>query len=507
MPDPDRGLTIARVSDSTPATFDVVVIGAGPAGVVAALRAARLGARTALITRDDFGGMAANDGPVPVRTLAYAARLIRETRQLPGYGIAAGEPALDYEKLLERVREVTREVRTHSLLRQGLRRAGVVMHEHAGIVRFSGPREVESERGPRLRARNFIVCVGGMPRRLEVDGFDLTSTHSDAWELTAAPPSMAVVGAGATGVQVASIFNAFGSRVHLIEAAPRILMTEDEDVSSAVRDGLEASGIRVVEDAERIARFERSAGGVRVVCSSGGSDTRIEAAVAVVAVGWLAAAFGLNLDAIGVRLDERGYIRVDEQMRTTAGHIFAAGDVTGLSMVVHEATRQAVVAATNAALGTTATLPKSVSPMGSFTDPEYASVGVTQATAGNADEIAVAKVNFDALPRPTIDGRPAGFCKIIADRRSHRILGCHIVGERAVELAQVAATAMAASIQVEQFARVPFSFPTYANALGRAAIAAASELDQAGNWAADHLAAGDEPGAPDVAFDAPGPDT
>jgi pyruvate/2-oxoglutarate dehydrogenase complex dihydrolipoamide dehydrogenase (E3) component len=477
------------MDDSTRPALDVVVIGAGPAGVVAALRAARLGAQTALITRDDFGGMAANDGPVPVRTLAYAARLIREARQLPGYGIAAGPPSLDYEVLLDRVREVTREVRTHSLLRQDLERAGVVIHEHAGTVRFSGPNEVESERGARLRARKFILCVGGVPRRLEVDGFDLISTHSDAWGLTAAPPSMLVVGAGATGVQVASIFNAFGSRVHLIEAAPRILMAEDEDVSNAVRDGLEASGIQVVEGAGRIERFEQSASGVRVVCSNGGSDTRVDATVAVVAVGWLAAASGLNLDAVGVRLDHRGYIQVDDQMRTTAGHIFAAGDVTGLAMVVHEATRQGLVAATNAALGTSAILPASVSPMGSFTDPEYASVGVTEATAGDAGEIAVAKVLFDALPRPTIDGRPTGFCKIIADRHSHHILGCHIVGERAVELAQVAATAMAANMQVEQLARVPFSFPTYANALGRAAIGAAAELDRTGNWAASALSA------------------
>ena len=504
MPASGSGSTIATMGDSTSDTLDVVVIGAGPAGVIAALRAARLGAKTALITREAFGGMAANDGPVPVRTLAYAARLIREARQLPQYGIAAAEPSLDYQLLLARVREVTEEVRAHSLLRPDLERAGVAIHEGAGTVRFSGPTTVESERGLQLRARRFVVCVGGSPRRLAVDGFDLTSTHSDAWSLTAAPPSMLVVGAGATGVQVASIFNAFGSRVHLVEAAPRILMTEDEDVSNTVRDGLEASGIRVVEDAGRIERFEQSASGVRVVCSNGSPDRRIDATVAVVAVGWLASAVGLNLDAVGVRLGDRGYIQVDDQMRTTARHIFAAGDVTGLSMVVHEATRQALVAATNAALGTRATLPASVSPVGSFTDPEYASVGLTEATARTAHEIAVSKVGFDSLPRPTIDGRPAGFCKLIADRHSHRILGCHIVGERAVELAQVAATAMAANMPVEQLALVPFSFPTYASALGRAAIGAAVELDQTGNWATDHLVTGEDLGSSDVLTERPG---
>jgi dihydrolipoamide dehydrogenase len=174
-------------------------------------------------------------------------------------------------------------------------------------------------------------------------------------------------------------------------------------------------------------------------------------------------------------------------MRTTAAHIFAAGDVTGRSMVVHEAVRQALVAATNAALGSTVTLPTHVSPVGSFTDPEYASVGLAEAAARDAHAIAVATVDFDSLPRPTIDGRPTGFCKLVADRDSHRILGCHIVGERAVELAQLAATAMAANMRVEELALVPYSFPTYANALGRAAIGAALELDGTGKWATDHL--------------------
>jgi dihydrolipoamide dehydrogenase len=487
-----RHSTIAAMPATVPDPLDVVVIGAGPAGVIAALRAARLGAQTALVTRDDFGGMAANDGPVPVRTLAHAARLMREARQLRQYGITAGEPSLDYGSLLERVREVTHNVRTHSLLREDLERAGVAIYEHAGIARFRDADTIESDAGPLLRARKFIICPGGVSRRLAVDGFDLTSTHSDAWALRAAPPSMLVIGAGATGVQVASIFNAFGSRVHLVEAAPRILMSEDHDVSLGVRDALAESGIRIVEDAGAIERFEPCPAGVRVICSNESGEQRIDASVAVVAVGWVAAATGLNLDAAGVQTDQAGYVQVDDQMRTTANHIFAAGDVTGRAMVVHEAVRQALVAATNAALGARITLPAQVSPVGSFTDPEYASVGVTEAVARDGHEIAVATVDFDSLPRPTIDGRPTGFCKLIADRTSHRILGCHIVGERAVELAQVAATAMAANMRVQELALVPYSFPTYANALGRAAIGAALELDGTGKWATDHVVDSDE---------------
>jgi pyruvate/2-oxoglutarate dehydrogenase complex dihydrolipoamide dehydrogenase (E3) component len=128
-----------------------------------------------------------------------------------------------------------------------------------------------------------------------------------------------------------------------------------------------------------------------------------------------------------------------------------------------------------------------VSPIGSFTDPEYASVGLTEAGARDSRDVAVATVRFDSLPRPIIDGRQTGFCKLIVDRELHTILGCHVVGERAVELAQLAATAMAAKMPVEQLALVPFSFPTYANALGRAAILAAIELDHTGMWAVEHF--------------------
>jgi dihydrolipoamide dehydrogenase len=477
---------IARMASASieHGTRDVVVIGAGPAGVVAALRCARLGARTSLITRDQFGGMAANDGPVPVRTLAQAARLIREARQLPRYGIAAVPPTLNYPRLLERVREVAAEVRAHSLLHEDLERAGVTIHEHAGTVHFIDEHTIESDHGPRLRSSAFILCTGGTSRTLGVPGFELTATHSDAWELACVPESMLVVGAGATGVQVASIFHAFGSRVTLVEAAPRILMTEDEDVSLAVGSALGGLGIRIVEDAGVICRFEPRAAGVGLIHSRDGAEHSLEATLAVVAIGWVADTVGLNLPAVGVQTDRRGYVQVDERLRTTAPHVFAAGDITGRAMVVHEAIREAFVAATNAALGETTALPAQVSPLGSFTDPEYASVGLTEAAARESHEIAVASVPFDSLARPVIDGRSLGFCKLIVDRQHRSILGCHIVGERAVELAQVAATAMAASMTVDQLAFVPFSFPTYADALGRAAIDVAIELEGTGALAA-----------------------
>lgn len=474
--------------------FDVVVLGAGPAGVIAALRAARLGARTSLVTRDEFGGMAANDGPVPVRTLAQAARLMREARHLPRYGITATEPALDYRRLLDRVREVVQETRTRSLLRDDLERAGVVIHEQAGTTRFADSNTVEADNAPQLHADKIIICTGGTPRPLDVPGFELTATHSDAWQLTSPPPSLLVVGAGATGVQVASIFNTFGSRVYVLEVAPRILMTEDVDVSEAVHASLTAAGVHVVAGAGRIERFERGPSGVRVIQATDDGESRMEAAVVVIAAGWGAATSGLHLDAAGVKTDQRGYVQVDSQLQTTAPHIFAAGDVTGRAMVVHEAVREGMLAATNAVLGAGRALPTPVSPIGSFTDPEYASVGLTETAARERHDVVAVTQPFSSLPRPIIDGRTTGFCKLIVDREAHTILGCHIVGERAVELAQLAATAMTAEMSVQQLALIPFSFPTYANALGRAAANAAIELDGSGRWTLDHLATPEEVG-------------
>ncbi len=463
---------------------DVIVIGAGPAGVVAAIRAADLGAHTVLVTRAEFGGMAANDGPVPVRTLAHAARLIREARQLGQYGIDVSEPVLDYPRLLTRVCEVVDDVRAHSSFRPQIDSLGVTVHEHAGIARFVDKHTIEGKGGLRLQAEKIIVCTGGASRRLSVPGFELTHTHSDAWGLTSVPPSMLVIGAGATGVQVASIFNAFGSRIQLFQTGPRILPSEDEDVSAAVAAAFRESGIVVHENIGAIQSFEKTPAGVRMIFSGNGDCDSAEAALAVVAVGWVADTSGLKLATAGVETDHRGFVKVDEYLRTSTPHVFAAGDVTGHLMLVPQAIQEGFVAATNAVRGPTMTLGDPVCPIGSFTDPEYAQVGLTEAKARQTHDVVTAVVRFNSTTRTIIDGRKVGFCKLIADRKTCRILGCHVVGERAVEITQVAAIAIAARMRVDDLARVPLSFPTYAGILARVAASAARALNLKVSWQA-----------------------
>ena len=468
--------------------MDVVVIGGGPAGMTAALRAGDLGAKTVLVTRDDFGGMAANDGPVPVRTLAHAARLLRDARNLERYGIVTSEPLFDYARLLVRVREVVEEVRDYSTFSAQLKDVGVVVNEQCGDARFVDEHTLETACGDRFRADRFVICTGGRSRPLSVPGAELTVTHSDAWGLTAVPQSMIVIGGGATGAQVASVFNAFGSRITLFHSGPRIVPTEDEEVSVAVAAAFRDSGIEVRESFGVIESFEQTPNGVRMTFAKDGRREDVEATLAVVAIGWAANTAALKLDVAGVETDARQFVRVDDFLQTSAPHVFAAGDITGRMMLVPQAIQQGFVAATNAVKGATMTVLEGAAPIGSFTDPEYAQVGLTetQARAGGGD-ILVAKVCFDSTTRTIIDGRTSGFCKLIVDRETRQILGCHVVGERAVELTQVAAVAMAGRMRVDDLAEVPLSFPTYAGVLGRVAAQAARRLNLHLDWQAAEL--------------------
>jgi pyruvate/2-oxoglutarate dehydrogenase complex dihydrolipoamide dehydrogenase (E3) component len=202
----------------------------------------------------------------------------------------------------------------------------------------------------------------------------------------------------------------------------------------------------------------------------------VEAALVVAAVGWVADTVGLDLAAAGVDTDPRGYVAVDEQLRTSRPHVYAAGDITGRWMLVPQAVHDGWRAATHAVRGDAGPPRETVAPIGGFTEPEFASVGPTEAEARARHDVVAAVVRFDETARTLIDGRTEGFCKLLVDRGTREILGCQVVGERAVEIVQAVAIAMAARLPVDQLARVSLSFPTYTGILGRAAYRASAQL-------------------------------
>lgn len=462
--------------------FDVAILGAGPAGAMAAARCSELGARTALVSAGRIGGMAANDGPVPVRTLARTARLLRESRRMGRYGITVADPVLDYRRVLARVGEVAESVRTHSLLEQVATR-GAILYESVVTTRFLDAHHARTASGQIVTADRFIIATGGVSRKLPIPGFELTSTHSDAWSLTDVPESMVIVGAGATGIQLASVFNAFGSRIELFEAAPRILAAEDDHVAAAVRSAFRDNGIALHESFGSIESFEKTPRGVRMNVDRGGAKDSIEADLVVVAVGWTAATTDLNLAAAGVELGPRGFIAVDDHLQTSAPNIFAAGDVTGRVMLASEALRDGFVAADNAMRGPHTTVGHHTTLAGSFTDPEYASIGLTEQQARAQYAVDCTIVGFTDNIRAIIDGETFGFCKLVVRSDTYEVLGCHVVGNHAIDVVQVVSAALSAGMRrVDELARVSVSFPTYAQIVIQAAVRASSRYGLDIGW-------------------------
>ena len=470
--------------------FDVIVLGGGPAGAAAALRARELGATVALVERDRLGGVCTNDGCVPTRALAKAARLFRDTDQFADYGLDGPRPAVDFRRVLAKAAATVELVHQLKALPERLVGAGIRLLAGTGTARFADAHTIAIGDGRgQLRAESIIVCVGGHARRLPFPGSEQAVTHSDIWAFEALPASALVVGGSATGCQLASVLAAFGSRVTLLETADRLLGAEDQAVSEAVADAFRRRGIGVETGVERLERLERRGGGaLRLRWRGRGEPRAADADAVLLAVGWPGNLEDLGLEAAGIRT-EGGYIKVDDRLRTSAANVWAAGDVNGHMMLVQTAEAEARLAAEHAVLAARprpAAGPEApgvaprllrVVPRGGFTDPEYASVGLTQAEAETVQGGCVAAVaRYADLERAVIDGHTEGFAKLLVSRSDRRILGAHVVGEQAVEVVQIAAAAMAAEQPVEQLTGLQFAYPTFTAIVGLAAREAARRL-------------------------------
>ncbi len=456
--------------------FDLIVIGGGPAGVTAALRAAELGARTALVERGRLGGTCTNDGCVPTRALAKAARLVRDAGQFAQYGLVGKPPEVDLAALLARTQQIVYQIQEKKQLIRHLESAGVTVYTEVGPARFLDPGSIQIERGSRLQAGKFVICVGGQARRLPFPGGDHALTHSDVWTLKKLPASVAIVGAAATGCQLASIFSDFGARVTLLDIAPHILPGEDGAVSQSMRSAFERQGIRITTGIAGVESLEMRGNDLRLHYAIENQTRFLDAENVLLAVGWPGNLEGLGLDRAGVET-RTGFVQVDEQLRTSQPHIFAAGDITGRMMLVQSAGHEARIAVENALLGSELSFRHHIVPHGGFTDPEYGSVGMTEDDARRQGPVATAVVPFTDLDRAVIDGHTDGFFKLVVSRESLQVLGAHVVGEQAVEIVQLVGAGMAAGITVGQLAALELAYPTYTAVVGLAARRIVSDLN------------------------------
>jgi len=445
----------------------VLVVGGGPAGITAALQAAELGAQVTLLEAGQIGGTSLNRGPAPVRTLARTARLARDWSSWATFGLDGPPPVPNLPAVLANSERVARYAHDKKDVAGHLRRYGIDLVEDLGPVGFTGPHTVAAADARTWSADRIILAVGGHAGRLPIPGADLALTYEDLPSLTALAARAAVVGGADTGCQIASILDDLGVAVSLFEAGPVLVPAADPSVSAELGRAFRARDMSV-HTGTLVESLRAHGDAIRVDYRSGPVAGQLVADAVFFAVGWPANVSHLALDAAGVRAG-RGVIPVDDYLRTSAGHIFAAGDVNGRSMLVQSARMEGRIAATNAVLGPTRQATYDVVPSGSFTDPEYGRVGLTETEAAAHHDPIVGLARYDDLLRPVADGRSEGFCKLIADRQTRAILGAHVLGEYSAETVQTVAACMAAGMTIEQVAELQLAFPTFTEAVSMAA--------------------------------------
>jgi pyruvate/2-oxoglutarate dehydrogenase complex dihydrolipoamide dehydrogenase (E3) component len=453
---------------TAPGDLRVVVLGGGPAGLVAALQARELGAAVTLIEAGQIGGTSLNRGPAPVRALARTARLARDWSSWEAFGLRGPAPVPDLAVAIANSRRVASHARLRKDLPGHLGRLGIELAEETGPASFTGPRALAVADGRSWTGDRIILAVGGHAARLPIPGADLALTYADISALTSVPSRVAVIGGADTGCQIASIFADLGAAVTILEAGPALVPGADADVSAGLTAALQARGLAILTGtlAESLSR---QGNGVVIQHRRGQARGQTEADAVFFAVGWPANTDGLGLGLAGVRT-RRGAVVVDEYLRTAAPHIFAAGDVDGHLMLVQTARMEGRAAARNAVQGPSRQPGYDVVPSGSFTDPEYGRVGLTEARAREQHDVVVGLARYDDLVRPVADGRPDGFCKLIADRDTRLLLGGHVLGEYSAETVQTIAACMAAGMTAEQVAELQLAFPTFTEGIRMAAV-------------------------------------
>jgi len=448
------------------AEYDVVVIGSGPGGYVAALRAAQLGKKTALVERAEIGGVCLNRGCIPTKTLAHAAELYAGALHGSPWGIEAADVKLDFAKTMATKDAVVKKLTGGVAFL--LKRAGVDVL--AGEGRLTGRKTVAvklNDGGEEvLDADKIILATGSepaVPKAIPFDGKRVI-TSNEALQLQALPASIFILGGGYIGCEFASIFGQLGVQVTLVEMLPSLLANLDPDVAAEIAKTLKKLKVKVLTGTT----MESLAGGDAGVTAKLSNGSTVEAELALVCVGRRLLSEGLGLEEAGVKT-EKGAIAIDEHCETSVPGIYAIGDVTGKVLLAHVASAQGIVAAEHAA-GQNARIDYRCVPAAVFTCPEVGTVGLTEAEATAAGHKArAAKFPYQALGRAVAMGETAGFAKIVADDETGQVLGVHLVGPHASDVVAEGALAVALEATVGELARTIHAHPTLPEAIMEAA--------------------------------------
>ncbi|HLN57851.1 MAG TPA: dihydrolipoyl dehydrogenase [Thermoanaerobaculia bacterium] len=455
-------------------TYDVVIIGSGPGGYVAAVRAAQLNLSALIVEKDSrLGGVCTLRGCIPTKALLHTADLLEETRHGAEVGVSTREVRLELAAAMKHKEKVVRQSSNGVAFLMKKNDVKVV----SGFGRIAGPGKVSvtgSDGSQTLyAARNILIATGSTPRSLpgmEIDHQTILSSDS-ILEVTEVPRSLLVIGSGAVGVEFASMFARFGSKTVVVEILPRVVPIEDEEISRELAASFKRQGIAVYVDT-RIEKLTKTEGGVEVIArSSSGKTESFRTEKILMAVGRKPLSEGIGLEGAGVET-EKGYIRVDGAMRTNVAGIYAIGDVVPTAQLAHVASAEAVVAIEHMAGRQIRPLNYDQVPGCTYCSPEIGSIGLTEAKARERGyDVAVGKFPFSANGKARILNESSGFVKIVGEKKYDEVLGVHIIGPRATELVAEASAALQLEATSEELVRTIHAHPTLSEAMHEAAEA------------------------------------
>jgi dihydrolipoamide dehydrogenase len=450
---------------------DLVVVGSGPGGYVAAIRAAQLGQRVAVVEADRPGGICLNWGCIPTKALLRNAEVLQLFHRAAEFGVTLDNLRADYGAAHARSRQVAD--RMSKGVEFLFRKNKIMLVPGRGELVGPGAVRVRAAAGETrtLEARAVILATGAAPKSLPgvaIDGRRVISSD-EALRLDRLPPSVVVIGAGAVGVEFADVFASYGVQVTIVEALPRLLPLEDEEIARHLARSFARRKIDVRAGA-RVHAVRPGADGVTVEIEQEGQAARLEAAVVLMAVGRGANTAGLGLDAVGVAV-ERGFVKVSPRMETSAPGVYAIGDVAGPPLLAHKASAEGVVAAEAAAGHAGASVDYRAIPSCTYCHPQVASVGLTEAQArADGRAVAVGKYQFVANGKAQALAEPEGLVKIVAAAETGEILGVHIIGAEATELIAELTLGKTLEATVEEIGHTIHAHPTMAEAVMEAAL-------------------------------------